>query len=185
MAIKYEKTLKSKLVGLVPGYGGYKKRENRRETDRLVREKAILFVDHAKDATDQLTGILLQTNNRNAMPVSEKLRQAVDVTMHTMRTGEYGYAGVFDKESVDKDKLEKLTEYDARVVIKSKQFQKHAEELTDRALSEPDNVTKLIMDLQREIEVLKRDFERRRDIINGMEDIESEVDYFDVRDYDV
>jgi hypothetical protein len=41
------------------------------------------------------------------------------------------------------------------------------------------------MDLQREIEVLKKDFERRRDIINGMEDIESEVDYFDVREYDV
>ncbi|MDD3421858.1 MAG: hypothetical protein PHS47_06150 [Methanocellales archaeon] len=185
MVIKYEKTLKSKLVGLIPGYGGYKKRENRRETDRLVREKAISFVDHAKDATDQLTGILLQTNNRSVMPISEKLRQAVDVTLHTVRTGEYGYSGIFDVEKVDKDKLEKLTEYDARIVIKSKQFQKHAEELTDRALSEPDNISQSIMGLQREIEVLKKDFERRRDIINGMEDIESEVDYFDVREYDV
>ncbi len=184
MAIKYEKTIKSKLIGLIPGYGGYKKRETRRETDRLVREKAMLFVDHAKDATDQITGILLQTNNRSVMPISEKLRQAIDVTLHTMRTGEYGYSGIFDAEKVDENKLEKLTEYDARVVIKSKQFQKHAEELTDRALSEPDNLPKLIMDLQREIEVLKKDFERRRDIINGVEDIEGEVDYFDVRDYD-
>ncbi len=184
MAIKYEKTIKSKLIGLIPGYGGYKKRETRRETDRLVREKAMLFVDHAKDATDQITGILLQTNNRSVMPISEKLRQAIDVTLHTMRTGEYGYSGIFDAEKVDETKLEKLTEYDARVVIKSKQFQKHAEELTDRALSEPDNLPKLIMDLQREIEVLKKDFERRRDIITGVEDIEGEVDYFDVRDYD-
>jgi len=183
--IKYEKTLKSKLVGLVPGYGGYKKRESRRETDRLIREKAMLFVDHAKDASDQISGILLQTNNRPLMPMSEKLRQAVDATLHTMRTGEYGYAGIFDTEKVDQKKLEKLTEYDARVIIKSKQFQKHVEELTDRAIEEPENISKLIMGLQREIEVLKKDFERRRDIINGTESIEDDVDYFDVRDYDV
>lgn len=180
--IKYEKTLKSKLVGLIPAYGGYKKRETRRETDRLVREKAMMFIDHAKDASDQITGILLQTNNRSTMPLSEKLRQSIDATLHTVRTGEYGYAGIFDVEKVDKKKLEKLTEYDARVVIKSKQFQKHAEELTDRSLTEPDNLPKLIMDLQREIEVLKKDFERRKDILSGVETIEEEVDYFDVRE---
>jgi len=182
LTIKYEKGIKSKLIGLVPGYGGYKKKEARRETDRLIREKAMLFVNHGKDAADQINGILLQTNNRSVMPLVEKLRQSIDVALHTMRTGEYGYAGIFDTEKVDKKKLEKLTEYDARVIIKSKQFQKHVEELTDRSLTEPDNLSKQIMDLQREIEVLKKDFERRRDIITGMESVEEDVDYFDVRE---
>lgn len=182
MAIKYEKSLKSKVIGLVPGYGGYKKKETRRETDRLIREKAMLFIEHGKEAIDQLSGQLMQIGKREAMPAAEKLRSEIDVVMHTVRTGEYGYAGLFDVEKVDKKKLEKLTEYDARVIIKSKQFQKHTEELTDRGLSEPDTILKLILDLQREAEVLRKDFERRKDILSGVEHIEDEVDYFDVRD---
>lgn len=179
--VEYEKGIKAKLVGLIPVYGGYKKKETRRETDRLVREKAMLFVNHGKDAADQIGGILLQIGKRDAMPMAEKLRQSIDVTLHTMRTGEYGFKGVYDHDKVDEKRLERLTDYDGRVIIKSKNFQKHVEELTDRALTEPDNIMKLIMELQREIEVLKKDFERRRDIINGMEDIEGDIDYFDVR----
>lgn len=182
LAIKYEKGLKSKLIGLIPGYGGYKKKETRRETDRLVREKAMLFIEHAKEAIDQLSGQLMQIGKRDAMPAAEKLRSEIDVVMHTVRTGEYGYAGLFDLEKVDNKKLEKLTEYDARVVIKSKQFQKHTEELTDRGLSDPDNILTGILDLQREVEVLRKDFGRRKDILSGVEHIEDEVDYFDVRD---
>ena len=157
------------------------KRENRRDTDRRVREKAMMFIDHAKDAADQLSGLLLQMDKRDGMPAAEKLRSSIGVVLHTVRTGEYGYAGFFDVEKVNHKKLEKLTEYDIRVIIKSKQFQKHAEELADRGLSSPDGILKGILNLQREVEVLKKDFERRKDILSGVESIEEGVDYFDVR----
>ena len=40
----------------------------------------------------------------------------------------------------------------------------------------PDTVLKEILDLQREIEVIRKDFERRKDVINGVVTIEDDVD---------
>lgn len=177
MAIKFEKKFTDKIKAIIPIYGGYFKRENRKKTDQLVREKTLLFIKHAKDAIDQLTTTLVQKGEKQAIASTEKLRGKIDVVLNTIRTTEYGYSAIFDLKKPDIKKLEKVVEYDARVIIKSKNFQKHTEELCDKAVDTPDVVLKDSLDLLREIEVLKKDWERRRDIIAGVEDIEEEVEY--------
>jgi hypothetical protein len=178
MAIKFEKGLKSKLIGLIPIYGGYRKKERRRETDRLIREKAKSFLEHGKEAIDQITTTLVQLGKRQSIPLSEKLRSMIDVVVLKLKSAEYGATGFFDFESVDTKKLEIMAMYDARIVVKSKNFQKHCEELADKILTNPDIFPKEAMALMREIEVVKKDFDRRADILSGTVDIEKEADYF-------
>ncbi|MDP7078341.1 MAG: hypothetical protein QF415_00520 [Candidatus Undinarchaeales archaeon] len=176
MAIEFEHGIKDKLVNLIPGYGGYASKERRRETDRLIRDKAVLFLEHGKGAVDQLQAMLLQLGQRNSLPMAEKLRSQVDVVMATIRSAEYGYGGLFDQVKVKENTLEGLANYDGRIIIKSKNFQRHCEELTDKAMGAPDTALKEILDLQREIEVIRKDFERRKDVINGVVTIEDDVD---------
>lgn len=178
MAIIFEKGLKEKLLSIIPGYGGYYSGEKRRDTDRLIREKAMLFLEHSKQAIDQLQALLLQMGQRNALPAAEKLRSSIDMTYNIIRTAASGYTGFLDNTGVVNNKtLEALANYDAMVVVKSKNFQKHCEELADRIMSSPDIAIKEILDLQREIEVIRKDFERRKDIMTGMENIEEDIEY--------
>jgi hypothetical protein len=46
--IKEERTLTEKIIGYIPGYRGYKEKELRRESDRLVRMDVVNRLKDAK-----------------------------------------------------------------------------------------------------------------------------------------
>ena len=51
--IKGEQGLVEKIVSYIPGYHGYKEKELRRETDKLVREFSVQKLKEAKVALNE------------------------------------------------------------------------------------------------------------------------------------
>lgn len=176
MPIEYEESWNEKLSTYIPFYGEYKKKERREETDKAVREKTLSFLEHARDAADQLNTTLIQQDADELLQPVESLRSSIDNVKRSVETTRSGHSTVFDTDDPSNDRLEDIVEYDAKVIVKAKRFQKHVEELVDRAISEDIELSD-VQDLSRQIQILKKDWERREDVIMDVEDIEDEVEY--------
>jgi len=119
--VKGERGLLEKIMGYIPGYKGYKEKELRRESDRLVRMEAVNRLKAAKttfrrafanpSAIQKLAGddtYTLETFNSRLDRVTQRIDRAVA-----------GYAGMFDTVKVKEDKLDTVLQHDVSVIEKA------------------------------------------------------------------
>jgi hypothetical protein len=100
---------------VIPGYRGYKKKELRRESDKLLRDYLVKKLSNTKN---MLNGIqeTLASEVPTALKTSEDLLTELDTFLRKIRNADYGYSGVFDSFKVKLDQLEKLLEFDQGIV---------------------------------------------------------------------
>ena len=116
--VRGERTLLEKIMGYVPGYRGYKEKELRRESDRLVRMEAVNRLKGAKtafrrtlanpSAIQKLSGddtYRLDAFNYRLDRVTQRIDRAVA-----------GYAGMFDAIKVKEDKLDSAIQHDLSLI---------------------------------------------------------------------
>jgi hypothetical protein len=110
--VEESKNWLERLLEKIPGVKGYKKKEIRREADKIQR----LYVGERLDAClgklDALKLDLIKTSGMDALGEA-------DVTMRKLRTvrdriqfADYGYAGMMDPVKVGIEKLDELMAFD-------------------------------------------------------------------------
>ncbi len=110
-----ETSIVEKLELAVPGFHGYKKKELLREDDRLVRGKVADILAQARREMERAIQrcamvncaqlIALDTMRKKLMPLESRVRHA-----------EAGYRGYFDRVKFKEEELNRLIEYDARMI---------------------------------------------------------------------
>lgn len=110
--IEKSRRVLERLMGLIPGYQGYQKKELRRDADKKNRE--FLYAD-LKQALDELERFSLKLTNNGKLDVLadadrtvRKLRTIAD----KVRLADYGYAGFFDAAKIEQAELDRLVEFD-------------------------------------------------------------------------
>src|SRR4030043_570367 len=119
--VRGERGLLEKIMGYIPGYRGYKEKELRRESDRLVRMEAVNRLKAAKttfrrtfanpSAVQKLTGddtFRFDAFNARLDRVTQRTDRAVA-----------GYAGMFDAVKVKEDKLDSVIQHDVSLIEKA------------------------------------------------------------------
>jgi hypothetical protein len=101
-----------RLLEKIPGIRGYKKKEIRREADKIQRVYVGERLDSCLSKLDDVKLDLLKGGNLDALG-------EIDVTMRKLRTvrdrvqfADYGYAGMFDPTKVGVEKLDELFAFD-------------------------------------------------------------------------
>ncbi len=101
-----------KLLEKIPGIGGYQKKEDRRDTDKIVREAVAQRFEEQWKRISAIQVDLLKTGGLTHVGDLEsaalKIRQFID----RVKTATYGYAGLLDAVKVDESALEQLYDYD-------------------------------------------------------------------------
>jgi hypothetical protein len=101
-----------KLIGKIPGFKGYVERENRRASDKVLRELIAQRYEEAWKRVSSLQrdlvreGELLLVGDLESAAL--KLRQFSD----RIKTATYGYSGFFDAVKINEDELKSIYEYD-------------------------------------------------------------------------
>ncbi|MCX8154149.1 MAG: hypothetical protein N3E52_06930 [Candidatus Bathyarchaeota archaeon] len=119
--VKGERTLLEKIMSYIPGYRGYKEKELRRESDRLIRMEVVNRLKAAKmdfrralanlSTTQKLVGddaYRLEAFNARIDRVTQRIDKAVA-----------GYAGMFDAVKVKEDKLDAVIRHDLSLIEKA------------------------------------------------------------------
>lgn len=102
----------TKLFSKIPGFKGYIAREDRRASDKLLRETVAKEYEAQYQRISSVqrelitSGGLAQVGDLEASAI--KIRQFID----RIKTGSYGYAGLFDAIKIKEDELTAIYQYD-------------------------------------------------------------------------
>lgn len=103
----------TKALSSIPGYDGYRDKENRRETDRRVREHiGARLGDLARDIESVATELANQRDIQAVGPV-DTVAKAVRHLQDLVATASYGYGGLYSDRNIDQAALEQLNQFDA------------------------------------------------------------------------
>jgi hypothetical protein len=101
-----------RLAAKIPGYRGYKEKENRRAADKLLREHLADQLGEQQRRLTELQRDLLEGGGLLFMDDLERAVTKVQKLADRIRTASYGYAGIFDEVKVKEEELDALYSFD-------------------------------------------------------------------------
>lgn len=104
------------LTARVPGYRGYKEKEERREADKLVREQVARHLDSAHRTVEDMELTLSTGGDISLLGSVDNTLRKLRAVRDRFRFADYGYAGVFDAVQVKSSELEELHRIDGEAV---------------------------------------------------------------------
>ncbi len=167
--IRGEMDLLERIMNYIPGYRGYKEKELRRESDRLVRMKATSSLRSAKDLLRRnLTNptIVRKISSEDAWRINALLSR-LDRVVQRVDRAVAGYAGMFDAVRVREDKLDSVLQHDLSLIERVEAFRVSVESLVKL---EPggEGWRKEIDELLVRVEELDSILDKRTEIIRGL-----------------
>ncbi len=100
------------LLATIPGYRGYREKEDRRHADRRVREHvASAFARQAERVERVARQLAEQRRIQDVGPVDE-LARTIRHLIDRITTATYGYGGLFSDRNVDEVALDQLRRFD-------------------------------------------------------------------------
>ncbi|MCJ7470417.1 hypothetical protein MUO74_07990 [Candidatus Bathyarchaeota archaeon] len=130
--VKGERGLLERIMGYIPGYHGYKEKELRRESDRLVRMEAVNKLKAAKTAMRRAFAnpAMVQKLAGEDTYRYEALNSRMDRVTQRIDRAVAGYQGVFDAVKVKEDKLDSVLQHDVSLIEKADGIKADCEKLS-------------------------------------------------------
>ncbi len=115
-AIEDSKGGLERLASSIPGYRGYKDKENRRAADKLLREHLVRQLDEQRRRLAELQRDLLEGGGLLLVDDLDRAVTKVQKLADKIRTASYGYAGIFDAVKVKEEELDALYNFDESIL---------------------------------------------------------------------
>lgn len=113
--------LLEKIMGYIPGYRGYKEKEMRRESDRLVRMEVVNRLKAAKNTFRRRLAdpVAVQKLSSEDSYKFDAFTSRLDRVTQRIDRAVAGYAGMFDAVRVKEDKLNGVIQHDLGLIEKA------------------------------------------------------------------
>lgn len=155
-----------KLLGKIPGFKGYFERENRRNSDKIVRDTIANRFDEVWNRVSTLQRELIREGNLQSVGDLEsaaiKIRQFSD----RIEKASYGYSGFFDAVKVNEAELAQVYQYDLSMLDLADQVGKAVDNV--ESSFNTDGLPAAIRNLVTLSEQAVQTFDRRSEVMTGI-----------------
>ena len=114
--VKSQTGILEKIELLVPGVHGYKEKEMRRESDKLIRNQIYQKLSDAEGQAKDIYRALVNQGANDTWDDTDHLLARLDRIMERINHSEYGYAGFFDSTKVKEPDLDRMMGYDMQLI---------------------------------------------------------------------
>jgi len=152
------------LASIIPGYKGYKQKEQRREADKLLREHVARKYGEQLERLNRLQYDLTAHGRLASILTLERAVMKLQLLIDRLKTASYGYAGLFDAIKVDEAALDKLYEFDQSMLEGVGQVAALLDKLAEAAQAEASTSAEA-NDLVTTLEMLNSTFGQRQDVL--------------------
>ncbi len=166
---KSEMRLYERILGALPGFRGYKEKELRRESDKLIRNHLYQRLMTARTDLKEVFQNLSDHRMQGVLTDMDRFIMRFDRISEKINHASYGYAGFFNVVKIDEPKLDKMIEFDnglmddvTKIVDETTAFKKEV------MGHDFDKVTVHIENLNSLVEELEDTFDGREGIIMGV-----------------
>ncbi len=105
-----------KLVGQIPGYKGYKEKEMRRESDKLLRDMIVTQMGMQRQRMDDLQRQLISAGRFEYLDEIGNATTKLQTFISRVQFATYGYAGLFDAVRVREAELDRMYDFDQQLL---------------------------------------------------------------------
>ena len=154
---------------IIPGFRGYKLREQRREADRIVRDYIYTALEHSRD---DLTACLQSLTDAKASELIEpmnRLTARLDTIAEKINRASYGYSGFFDSIKVEEPELDNMLAYDSQLMEAVRKINEATMAFKSNLTQDKlENARNTQQSLDTSIDTLESAFDQRRAVIEGV-----------------
>jgi hypothetical protein len=165
---KSEMRLSERIVAALPGFKGYKEKELRRESDRLIRNHLYLKLSQAKN---DLKTVFQRLSDRRALDVltdMDRLVARFDRVAEKVNHASYGYAGFFDVIKVKEEALDRMINFDSEMIDEADNIVSEVGAFKAEAMKQMyDKAKNRVQNLSDTLQAFEDAFDKRQEVILG------------------
>jgi hypothetical protein len=166
---KSQMRLSERIAAALPGFRGYKEKELRRESDKLVRNNLYLKLTKDKDNVKSISQKIADKHYMDALTDIDRLNAKMDRITEKVNHASYGYAGFYDIVKIKEDNLDRMITFDNQLLDEVNALTASIEELKTQLLSNNfANLKDKIQTIADKFELLEDTFDKREQVILGV-----------------
>lgn len=158
-----------RIMLVLPGFRGYKVREQRREADRIVRDHIHAVLEHSRDDLSKCFQMLSDSKVSELAEPMNRLIARLDRVAEKVNHGSYGYSGFFDSIKIEEPELDRMLAYDTQLMDAARRVSDTATSFrNDLSQGKMENARANQVQLDAALADLEMAFDGRKAIIEGV-----------------
>lgn len=114
--VKGQMRLSERIAAFIPGFRGYKEKELRRESDKLLRNHLYLKMSTEKTDLKEISQKLADRRYFDVLTDMDRLLAKMDRVVEKINHASYGYSGFFDAVKVKEENLDNMINFDNKLL---------------------------------------------------------------------
>lgn len=166
---KKEMRLSERILAELPGFRGYKEKELRRESDKLVRNHLYQKLLVARSNVKTIFQKLSDRRSFDVLTDMDRLVAKFDRVVEKVNHASYGYAGFFDVVKVQEEALDRMIDFDNQLVDQANGLVAEVDVFKTEVLKQKfDKAKERVQNLTGTLEAFEETFDKRQEAILGV-----------------
>jgi len=166
---KSQMRLSERIVAALPGFHGYKEKELRRESDKLVRNNLYLKLSKAKDNIRSISQKIADKRYLDVLTDIDRLTAKIDRVTEKVNHASYGYAGFYDIVKIKEENLDRMITFDNQLLDNVNALTADIDAFKAQLVSgDYSNLKDKIQAITNKLEALEDTFDKREEVILGV-----------------
>jgi len=166
---KSQMRLSERIAAALPGFHGYKEKELRRESDKLIRNNLTLKLSKDKDNVRSIAQKIVDKRYLDVLTDVDRLTAKMDRITEKVNHASYGYSGFFDIVKIKEENLDRMITFDTQLLDEVDALTASIEDLKSQLLSNNfSNLKDKIQTIADKFELLEDTFDKRGQVIMGV-----------------
>jgi len=166
---KSQMRLSERIAAALPGFRGYKEKELRRESDKLIRNHLYLKLSRAKDNVRLISQKIADKRYFDVLTDVDRLIAKMDRITEKVNHASYGYSGFFDIVKIKEENLDRMIAYDSNLLDSVNTLTDAVDNLKAHLLSGDYTALKeKVQSVNDNVDLFEDTFDRRQDAVLGV-----------------
>ena len=166
---KGQMRLSERLLAAIPGFRGYKEKELRRESDKLIRNHLYLKLSGARNDIKNIYQKLTDRRTFDVLADMDRLIAKFDRINEKVNHASYGYAGFFDVVKVEEEELDRMIDFDNQLMDGVEKITGEVDTFKSEILKNQfTTAAERIQNLTETLEAFEDTFDSREEVILGV-----------------
>lgn len=161
--------LSERIAAALPGFRGYKEKELRRESDKLIRNHIYMKLANTQGNIKSIFQKVSDRRYMDILPDMDRLVAKVDRVSEKINHASYGYSGFFDVVKVKEENLDRMIAFDNQLIDDVDALIAAVDVLKTQLTSgDYANLKDKVQTVTDKVEALEGEFDKRQEVIMGV-----------------
>jgi hypothetical protein len=166
--VKGQMRLSERIAAFIPGFRGYKEKELRRESDKLIRNHLYLKLSTEKTDLREISQKIADRRYFDVLTDMDRLLAKMDRVVEKVNHASYGYSGFFDAVKVKEENLDNMITFDNQLLESVNALTAEIDAFkADLASGNTSNLKARVQSVTDKLESLEDTFDKRGEVLLG------------------